>query len=161
MIFRNTLILFSFLVLLATSSSAMAKSKPWVFSWGMGHEEWTSYQKFNPYLENGKHPHNTQWQGRDWYAEDWLSQSQNGLSLIDGFYQANILKDQKIDDDIPVLIVGPAFYHLSGYDKRRVAHVVDVVYGVTRDKPNGTFILKDWHTKLPIGIYTEYGLQLQ
>lgn len=161
MTFRNALILFSFLAFFASASSVMAKPKPWPFSWGPGHDEWTAYKKYNPHLENGKHSHNTQWQGRDWYVEDWLSQSRSGLTLINGFYRANILKDQDVDDDIPVLVVGPEFYRLSGYDKRRVAHTVDVVYGITRGKPNGTFILKDWHTKLPIGIYTEYGLQLQ
>ena len=166
MIFRNGLILLFFLTFAAGSFPAMAKSKLWMYSWEWGHERWTSYKKFAPFLENGKHPHNAQWKDQNWYAEDWISQTKGspdrkGLNLVDGFYKAGILKDQKIEDDIPVLVVGPQFYHLSGYDKRRVAHTVDVVYGITQEKENGVFILKDWRTKQPVGLYTEYGLQLQ
>ncbi len=165
MICRNALILLSFFVI-TLSASAGAQAKPkndFLFfqAWPPGHEEWTSYTKFQPYLENTKHPHNTQWAGYGWYAEDWITQSRSGLSLVNGFYQADILKDQETEEGVPVLVVGPSFYRLSGLDKRRVVTTVDTVYGVTKSHPNGTILLKDWHTKLGIGIYTEHGLQLQ
>ncbi len=163
MIFRNALILLSFFVI-SVSADALAKPKNnFLFfqAWPSGHEAWTSYTKFQPYLENMKHPHNTQWAGYGWYAEDWTSASRSKLDLVNGFYTADIIRDQEMDDDVPVLVVGPSFYRLSGLDKRRVVTTVDTVYGVTKSGSHRTIQLRDWNTKMPIGIYTERGLQLQ
>ena len=157
MIFRNLLIL---LVFLAFTPSAWAESKPWILSWSANHEKWENYKHFNPYLENGRDPHPTQWAQKDWYVEDWLSQRRSGLELVQGFYNVKILKDQEMEDGVPVLVVGPEFYRLSGFDKRRVVQTVDAVYGVTKSDPNQVVILKDWVTRRPIGLFTEYGLQL-
>lgn len=163
MICRNILFLLSFFVI-TLPVGAHAKSKdnwmPFQF-WPSGHEAWTEYTRFQPYLENSKHPHNTQWAGYGWYAEDWMSQSRSNLDLVNGFYTADILRDQKMDDGVPVLVVGPNFYRLSGLDKRRIVTTVDTVYGVTKNGGHKTIQLRDWYTKMPIGIYTEYGLQLQ
>ena len=163
MIFRNALFLLSFFVMLAGGTANATPKSNFLFSqsWPHGHEAWESYTKFQPYLENNKHPHNSQWAGYGWYAEDWISQSGNGLDLVDGFYKADILRDQEMENGVPVLVVGPSFYRLSGLDKRRVVTAVDVVYGVTKNAPRGAIQLKDWHTDLPIGLYTEHGLQLQ
>lgn len=114
-----------------------------------------------PQLENGKHPHNSQWFGKEWYAEDWLVQYERDLDLIDGFYKADIFHDQKMEGDIPVLVVGPNFYHLSGYDKRRVTHVLDVVYAITDGDGAQVFKLQDWRTGEDIGWYSKNGLQIQ
>lgn len=155
--FFNLLILLTFI-----SAPALADSKPWEFGWWWGHHDKNFERQYNPYLENGKHPHNNQYFGREWYAEDWLAQYDNDLELIQGFYRADIFRAQKVDDDgAPVLVVGPNFYHLSGYDKRRVTHVLDVVYNITDGNGVQMFTLKDWRTHKPIGIYTKNGLQIQ
>lgn len=159
MIFRNVLICLSFFAMLTVSTAAFAQSKPWSFGWWPQHKIWEDYKRHSPYVEHPRHTQNSQWAGSDWYAEDWLVQK-DGLSLIQGFYDADILRDQKVKNDLPVLVVGPAFYRLSGYDRRRVAFMVDQIYGVTKARPNGMYTLIDWHTKVPIGLYTKDGLQL-
>lgn len=115
-----------------------------------------------PYLEGAKHPHNSQWDHKTWQPADWAVQYAGGAGeVIQGFYKTNILRDQYVDDDIPVLVVGPNFYHLSGYDKRRVVAMVDDFYKITTSKENGMFMLEDWRSEKPIGLYTAHGLQLQ
>lgn len=144
--------------ILSFASIAYADSKPWVWSWWEGH--WKN-QDFEPYLEEGKWPHNSQWNESEWQPEHWEAQGKSALDIVQGFYFADILRDQYVDDDVPVLEVGPAFYLLGGQDKRRVASMVDYVYGVTRRKENGMFMLVDWDSGKAIGSYTRYGLQLQ
>ncbi|MEM6780640.1 MAG: hypothetical protein AAF569_02125 [Pseudomonadota bacterium] len=143
------------------ASPAFAEPKPWEFGWWPGHYDRVFNRQFNPHLENGKHPHNNQYFGKEWFAEDWLAQYENDLDLINNFYEADIFHGQDEDDGVPVLIVGPNFYRLSGYDKRRVTHVLDVVYNITDGHEAGMFRLDDWRTDNPIGFYTEQGLQIQ
>jgi len=160
MIYRNFLFSLTFLGILLASTAVKAEPKPWVFGWCPSHWEWTSYTKFSPYLEDSRQTQVPQWENTNWYVEDWKAQREHALDLVQGFYQANVLKDQKVEDGIPVLVVGPSFYRLSGYDKRRVAFLVDNVYGVTENAENNIFILRDWRTHKAIGVYTQTGLQL-
>lgn len=139
------------------SSSAYAEPKPWVFSWWESH--WDGLD-FIPY-QNGKHPHNTQWDDSGWRPEHWAAQRGGAEEVIRGFYFADILRGQYVDDGVPVLEVGPAFYMLGGEDQRRVADMVDYVYNITASRENAMFQLYDWKTREPIGAYTRYGLQLQ
>lgn len=148
-------------IFMLLASPVRAEPAPWVFGWWPGHWEWTHYKKFNPYLEKGKDTQNQQWAAEDWYVQDWLSQNQNNFALIDGFFKADILRKQTSDDDVPVLLVGPQFYHLGGFDKRRVLTTLDTVYGITESGEHPLIILKDWHTKREIGLFTKDGLQLE
>ena len=162
MVFRNVLFLLSFLtVLSAAGADAWAKSKANPWSWPQRHTIWSEAKHYQPYLENAKHPHPAQWADQDWYAEDWISQRQSGFNLVQGFYSSDIIRNQDVDDGVPVLVVGPNFYHLSGYDKRRVVHTIDVVYGVTQQQQGATIMLKDWYTKRAIGYFDNQGLSLQ
>ena len=116
--------------------------------------------KFHPHLETTRHLQIPQWEDKNWYAEDWLSQK-SGMDLVKGFYKADILRDQIAGKaEVPTLIVGPNFYRLSGYDKRRVTTIIDKVYGITAQRPNGSFYLQDWRTKDNIGVYDQDGLRL-
>jgi hypothetical protein len=123
-------------------------------------------QDFIPYYSNGTDPHNTQWNDdqlnrQNWSPDKWVSWNKgDGLGLIQKWYTADILRDQMIDDGVPVLVVGPNFYHLSGYDKRRVIETIDHVYAVTSAMPK-MFYLQDWGTKKHIGYYSPKGLVLQ
>lgn len=149
------------ILMLGTAVPAHAEQKPWMFGWWPGHWEWTSYKKFHPYLENGKETQNQQWAAEDWYVQDWLSQNKDNFALIDGFFKADILRKQTSDDDVPVLIVGPQFYRLGGFDKRRVVTTLDTVYGITERGSHPVIVLKDWHTKREIGLFSKEGLQLE
>ena len=156
----NLLIMLGIFVL-GLGGTAFAEPKPWRFGWWPGHWEWTSYKKFHPYLENGKETQNQQWAAEDWYVQDWLSQNQDGFKLIDGFFRNDILREQTTADDVPVVIVGPNFYRLGGFDKRRVMTTLDAVYGITESGEHPIILLKDWHTKREIGYFTKEGLQIE
>lgn len=146
-------------------------------------------QKSGMYLENPRHVQVPQWEHEDWYLEDWFTQVK-GMDMVKGFYKADIFRDQyqvvqkpKVEEKNPVfkffknlempdlstvkknnglrtLVVGPAFYHLSGFDKRRVVAVLDATYGVTQHNKKSTFVLQDWNTEKIIGVYDQYGLRL-
>lgn len=147
------------LILILGALPAQAEPKPWYFSWWPSH--WENLT-FEPYLEGPKHPHNTQWDRQKWEPADWAAQREGGSAeVIQGFYRARILSRQFIDDEMPVLEVGPNFYHLSGYDKRRVTKLVDDHYQITANHLNAMYIIHDWRTHRPIGTYTAHGLQLQ
>jgi len=118
------------------------------------------YKPFRPYLEDSKHLQIPQWEDENWYVEDWTSQK-DGLDLIKGFYDADIIRDQAVGkNEMPVLIVGSNFYHLSGLDKRRVTQTIDTVYGIVSAKQNGSFLIQDWSTRSYIGAFDENGLRL-
>jgi len=118
------------------------------------------HEPFQPYLDNSRESQIPQWENENWYVEDWTSQ-RDGMDLVNGFYKSNIIMDQKSGHSgLPILVVGPNFYHLSGLDKRRVVQTLDTVYGVTDSKQNGSFLLRDWYTNLYIGQFNQNGLQL-
>lgn len=114
----------------------------------------------DPYLEFEKHVQIPQWSHEDWVAEDWIDQYDDPKDMIAGFYEADIIRDQTIDGERTILVVGPNFYHLSGFDKRRVSHVIDTIYGITKSSPEGAFFLKDWKTSKYIGVHDKHGLRL-
>lgn len=122
------------------------------------HEKWEDYKKFNPYLETGKETQNQQWSKEDWYVQDWTAQK-DPQALVDGFFRSDILRKQDTEKGQPVLFVGPNFYRMGGFDKRRVMTTVDAVYGIT-DKGQH-IVLKDWYTKREIGLFTKEGLQIE
>lgn len=133
--------------------------------WG-GHwkteEKWQDYKKGQPYLESGKESQNTQWNHKEeWFVQDWVAQHESGRELIAGFYRSDILREQTAKDGKPVLVVGPQFYRLSGYDKRRVITSVDSVYGITERGASSVILLHDWKTRRQIGVYGKDGLQLE
>ncbi len=149
------------------ATDALADTKKWHNFWSKKHVMHGEIKGYQPYLEKNQHEQVPQWDHKEWYAEDWIAQAENGGDeLIQGFYDGDILRDQtsrKFGQDLeiyPILVVGPNFYRLSGYDKRRVTFIVDQVHGITKSKPDGFFMLHDWHTKLPIGVFDKNGLRL-
>jgi len=134
-------------------------SKPWN-GWSMFKKKNKHHEPYRPYLESTRELQIPQWEGKDWYVEDWTSQ-EGSINLIKGFYDADILRSQEIGvNKMPVLTVGPNFYRLSGLDKRRVTQTVDTIYGITSATEDGSFMLKDWHTKHYIGAFDKNGLRL-
>ena len=134
-------------------------AKPTIWAWWPRH--WDNLD-FKPYIDNPTQVHNGQWDQVNWTPADWAAQrGGDNMKVISGFYKADILRSQITDDDIPVLVVGPAFYMLGGHDKRRVMETIDNEFQITAGKLNGMFMIRDWNTKRDIGSYTSYGLQLQ
>ncbi len=131
------------------------------WDWNGGRRTWEQ-TTFKPYLEKPvfrRIPNGTVKPGS---PADWSAQRKDGeAEVIQGFFNVGIFKRQYTDDDVPVLEVGPRFYDLSGYDKRRVLRVLDDQYKITSAHENGMFTLTDGRTGKPIGLYTANGLQLQ
>lgn len=116
-----------------------------------------------PYLEEAKLPHNSRWADDEWSPQDWIdSRGGNAVNVVNGFYEAGIISDQYIDDDIPVLEVGQGFLELGAQDKRRVVAFIDEVFGVTK-YGDPAVIMIYFHDKkeTPVGVFNAQGLQLQ
>lgn len=154
------LILAFFAMVCGASAPAAADPKPWYWGWWPSH--WHKERlDFKPYPEDPTRTHNSQWNKSKWQPAHWIAQRPSEDHLIEGFYRANIISGQYMDEDVPVLEVGPGFYRLGGQDRRRVVETVDQVYGITAAKENGMFMLYDWKTGNAVGSYTVYGLQMQ
>lgn len=148
------------LVLVLAADPVRAEPKPWIFGWWPSH--WENLNFVEPYLDGPKHPHNTQWDSQGWETADWAAQREGGtLEVIHDYYRAGVLQRQYVDDHMPVLEVGPNFYHLSGQDKRRITRLIDDHFQITTNHLNAMYTLRDGRTGRPIGTYTAYGLHLQ
>ena len=140
---------------------AKADSKSWLMGWSNSHWE---NQEHRPYLMPPANGHNRQWDMKNWHDNGWTpgqwTENSKGLPTIEGFFRAGILHKRKVENDTPVLVVGPNFYKLSVYDRRRVAEMVDYVYEVTKSSA-GFYQLKDPEFKEIIGYYDSHGLRLR
>ena len=152
---------FALLLAFAGGIAGPAKAEPKAGYWAWWPEHWQDLT-FKPYLEPPVGPQNSQWEEKKWEPADWSAQrAGGGKQVIRDFYRAEILSNQYVKDHVPVLEVGPNFYNLSGYDKRRVMRLIDDAYKITGDHENAMFTVTDWRTKKQIGLYTANGLQLQ
>lgn len=114
------------------------------------------------YLEGAKLPQMLQWADDDFKAEDWIAaRGGNSLAVVNGFYEAGMITDQYFDDDVPVLEVGRAFIELSHQDQWRVVTFMDEVFGITASHPDGVILIYFDPGRIPVGLYTAKGLQLQ
>lgn len=156
------LVILSLVALALPGRAALAESKPCWFAWWPSH--WRAMNWEKRHFEDAKTPIVSQWASERWTPGDWIAQSGgDGLAMVQGFYNAGIVTDQYTDDDTPVLEVGPAFFHLGGYDKRRIVAAVDQAYRVTGRKsgPKTIRVVED-RTGKTIGYYTaSSGLVLQ
>jgi predicted small lipoprotein YifL len=135
---------FSVLALLLTLAACSGKTKD---------------PDFHPYLDHPTQSQHAQWRTNPWQVADWAPTTSDGQAQMDAFFRAGVLQDF-VDGKNPTLIVGQGFYHLSGFDKRRVITLFDQLYKVT-STPAASFELKDWHTGRIVGLYDRAGLQLQ
>ena len=165
-IFTNLLIILCFFTAIGAvtpaqaEQSMMEKIKRIAWKMDRNNRPFRNARDYTPYLENARHTQHLQYKDEDWYVEDWTAQ-ENGMNLVKKFYNADIFNDQKTTSTgMAELVVGPNFYHLSGLDKRRAVTLIDTVYGVTDNNENGAFIVSDWYTKKPIGVFDQHGLRL-
>ncbi len=120
------------------------------------------HSETQPYLDDSKIPHNTQWERDDWEPEDWIASKGSAKRVVDGLYAGNIITKQYEDgNDTPILEVGQGFMDLSAQDKRRVVMFVDHAFQVTSTAPDGMFYIYHQKSDEPLGLYTKQGLQLQ
>lgn len=93
---------------------------------------------------------------KDRFSEAVTSDLFAGLYDVDQYQSI-----ERIDGPgIPILVVGPNFYHLSATDQYRVTNALDQLYGATRGEYGG-FILQDYYTREMIGSYTNAGLSMK
>ncbi len=145
------------IVVVMISSPAAAAPKPWIFSWWPGH--FAEIERRKELQLNHKDLHARQWDSKKWNPDVWIQQEGDGLELINGFYEAGILKDQTYKNTVPYLHVGPNYYKLSGYDQRRILQSIDEVYGITNIETDDLFFIYDDNKRRIIGTYTKHGLQ--
>lgn len=120
-----------------------------------------------PYYEDGKTPHNSQWENDDWNAQGWADDKGSKEAVLEGLMAANIIRDIDVDEDggNSVLSVGSNFMRLGDLEKTRILKFVDYTYSVTQksggvieiEYDNGRWLVRS----TPVGIYSVYGLQLQ
>lgn len=154
--FFKYLAVFGFVLTVEGSLAQAAKPLDWMFP--------PAVPNFTmPYHEGGRLPQNSQYKERHQHeARHWAVSRGGHQRLLNQFYQAQIITDQYVSDDVPVVEVGNAFMQLSGHDQRRVMDFIDDMYGATRyNNHNGVIRITYWRTGEPIGLYTKYGLQLQ
>lgn len=161
---RNLLIFMTFMAILAPASAKAEGEMRRLGHWFGVHPDrgvWADTTKFNPYLENGLAPHPEAQADNGWTPSVWIQQKRNGLDLINGFYRADIIRGQHVENDASVITVGPNFYRLGGQDKERVIASIDDVYGITAQGNAGTILLRDWSTRRDVGFFTRTGLIIQ
>ncbi len=117
-----------------------------------------------PYLQEGKMPHNSQWEDDTWTPEGWTEYAGSKEAVLAGLEGAGIITDYDLKGGDPELKVGRPFIRLSDQEKIHVVKYVDHVYGVTQNKgvieielDNGCFFFPN----TTIGYYTSKGLQIQ
>lgn len=141
-------------------SAAGAKADPKFMSVEWYGDHWTN-QDFIPYYEDGMLPQNTQWDSSSWTPRKWIGDDGvANVDFINHLQRVGVIQGNGTEHGAPYLNVGPNFYHLSGFDKRRVIASVDAVYHVTDNQPS-MFYLRDPRTKKMIGYYNKDGLFLE
>jgi len=116
---------------------------------------------FSPLLHTMGDTIPAQWEGKGWNPKEWPLPYQNKDKFIQNLFDSDILRDQYIKDEtIPILVVGPNFYHLSDHDQIRICDTINQLYGATAGQ-YGAFLLQDWYSKKIIGEYSKGGLALR
>jgi hypothetical protein len=114
-----------------------------------------------PYLNDGKIPHNDRWSADTWTPQGWIDGAGSAEYMMQDLYNSGIVTDQYESDGSPVLEVGPRFLQLSQEDQRRVVVFIDYVFNITQKAPDGVFYIRDEESEDPIGFYNQQGLHLQ
>ncbi|MCB9983886.1 MAG: hypothetical protein H6861_09490 [Rhodospirillales bacterium] len=165
---RFILVFQFFIAVLVLNSGAGFATSARDYIWGPPQKDFV-----RPFLEEAKLPHNARWADDEWSPKDWIdSRGGSVKAVVDGLYRADIVADQYVDNDIPVLEVGQGFLELGAQDKRRVIAFMDEVFGVTKFSTPGVILIvfhqdKSWlHDLLEdnderIGFFDANGLQLQ
>lgn len=122
----------------------------------------SSYEKgFSPHLYSYGDSFPASFKGKDWDPAAWPLSYQDREKFTQNLFDADIIRRQYIQgDQVPVVVVGPNFYHLSDLDQQRVCKSLDMLYGATTGK-YGHFVLTDWYSGAMIGDYTKNGLSLR
>lgn len=120
------------------------------------------HYEFTPYVSNwdaqNKHPQ--QWKGQDWDPSKWDGKLWTPEIAVHKFYEGRIFERQYLrDNKMPVLVLGPTFYHLSDLDQRRTLKLLTDYTGIFA-KGYQMVELRDWHSKKVMGAYTPRGMFL-
>lgn len=119
------------------------------------------YHEFLPGESNwdAQHRHPAQWLGQEWdpslWNKDWPVER-----VIHHLYELRVFDGQAMEDNMPVLVLGPTFYKISDLDRRRSVKLL-VDQSKIFDRGFTLITLRDWYTKDVIGTYTEKGLYLK
>lgn len=121
-----------------------------------------SFEKhFSPLIYGPEDTLPAQFKGTEWDPALWPLSYQNKDNFTRGLFKADIIRDQYIKDEtIPILVVGPNFYHLSDQDQIRLCDTINQLYGATSGS-YGAYLLIDWYSRKVIGEYSKSGLVMR
>lgn len=125
------------------------------------HATESDIKDFSPLLYERGETFPARFDGKSWDPALWPLAYQDRDNFTRQLFDSDIIDDQYIQKEtIPVLVVGPNFYHLSDIDQYRVTNALDQLYGATTGEYGG-YLLQDYHTREMIGSYTKAGLSLR
>jgi hypothetical protein len=152
-------------IVLLVAGNAEARKTPW-YSWVFTPDK-DNYER--PYMEDGKTPHNSQWENDPWVPEGWAQDLGSKEAVLERFEDAGYVDDISVDEGDKIknatVKVGRPFLMLSDLEKNHVIKYVDYYYGISHT--DGSIIVERsdgfWFFKRPskVGVYTKRGLQLQ
>lgn len=117
-----------------------------------------------PYLRDGKAPHYTRWMDDQWNPQSWVSARGSKEAVMQGLYNAKILRDDDAEAGDDSIDVGFGFMRLSDTDKMHVVRFVYETYGLNQ---GGAPVLINYSGHPcpvfgeTIGLITPEGVQLQ
>ncbi len=103
------------------------------------------------------------WQAPDWNTQEWDPSDYHTDAVLTRIQQANIITASYFDRTlfttaVPIVEVGPNFYHLSNQDKTNVVTYFNQAYDITNIY--GGFYLRDWRSGRIVGEFGPSGLYL-
>ncbi len=111
------------------------------------------------YMNEWKNAYDSDWEYR-WSPRMWADDVEAAQGVIDGFYKSGILKDQYVDDGVPVIQVGQRFLDLSGRDQRRVVKFVAYAFDIDGFNNTGAMNIVLERECVPLGVYSQGKVQL-
>lgn len=127
-----------------------------------GHKSQNAEENFKPYLEHQSY-HFPMAYGQESWAYPAGTSTQE---IIKRWGEAGLIMKVTSRDTMRrawgassetlAVVVGPNFYNLSYASRRGLAEVVGQIYGVGQDGRD-TYLLYDWSTGKPVGVYTLKG----
>jgi hypothetical protein len=118
------------------------------------------HYEFSPAVSNFDpvNDHPMQWDGQDWDPSMWRA-GDDPRTVLRRLYIVRFFTAQYGERGVPVVELGPRFWKASDLDRRRglkllADHTQVFAQGHAR------IVLRDWHTKKEVGVFTPKGMQL-
>lgn len=118
---------------------------------------------YAPYIGAADEDLRVLWKDPDWQPQQWDQSTYHTDAVLTRIQRADIITSSYFDQSlfsraVPIVEVGPNFYHLSNQDKTNVISYFNQAYDITN--VYGGFYLRDWRSGYIIGEFGPSGLFL-